>query len=237
MYSIDLKRFRKLNKMTQVQAALYFGCEQSFISLIETGRSKVPEAFISKILSDSDVDSSMLKKTEDIENEELPFITTKSGIKYYKLSDNRFRMRVPFVQIHAYAKYVDERQDASYWTPEEEYEFLVDKIHHGNYMAFEIKGDSMDDDSKRSLSNGDIVLARQLNQSLWENKLHTSSYPNWIIVLDNTILCKRIADHNVETGEILCKSLNPSPEYGDFTLNLNNVRQLFNIVQRVSLDF
>lgn len=48
----DFKTFRKLNKLTQQQAAEYFGCLQSFISQIETGRSIVPDSFISKILSD-----------------------------------------------------------------------------------------------------------------------------------------------------------------------------------------
>lgn len=237
MYTIDLKRFRRANKMTQVQAAAYFGCEQSFISLIETGRSKTPEGFISKILADDNIDSSMVRKEEEVKNEEQPFIITKSGIKYYRLAENRYRMRVPFVQAHAYAKYIDERQDAVYWTPSEEYEFLVDKIHHGSYMAFEIKGDSMDDDSKRSLSDGDIVLARELNRELWKSRLHTDDFPNWIIVLDDTILCKQIIDQNLENGDLICHSLNPSREYADFKVNLNEVRQLFNIVQRVSLRF
>ncbi len=48
----DFKTFRKLNKLTQQQAAEYFGCLQSFISQIETGRSAVPDSFISKILED-----------------------------------------------------------------------------------------------------------------------------------------------------------------------------------------
>ncbi|WP_303883929.1 hypothetical protein [Dysgonomonas mossii] len=95
----------------------------------------------------------------------------------------------------------------------------------------------MDDDSKRSLSHGDVVNARELGYEHWKSKLHTKQYPNWIIVTDTTILCKQIIDQNVETGEITCHSLNPSPEYTDFTINLNDVRKLFNIVQKVSNSF
>ena len=95
----------------------------------------------------------------------------------------------------------------------------------------------MDDDSKRSLSNGDIVLARELNREHWREKLHVSDYPNWIVILNNTILCKQIINHNLEGGTIICHSLNPSPEYSDFKLNLNDVVQLYNIVQRVSSSF
>lgn len=52
MYSIDFKSFMSDNNFGQKEAAEYFGCKQSFISQISTGRSKIPESFISKILAD-----------------------------------------------------------------------------------------------------------------------------------------------------------------------------------------
>ena len=171
-------------------------------------------------------------------NDNSPHLITKSGVKYFELPNGKFRMRVPFIPIKAYAKYVDECRDADFFCGEfEEFDFIVDKVGHGRYFAFEIKGDSMDNDSKRSLSNGDIVLARELGKEHWKDRLHVDDYPNWIIVLGNTILCKQITGQNLEAGEITCHSLNPSPEYSDFTLNLNDVCQLCNIVQRVSSSF
>lgn len=171
-------------------------------------------------------------------NKKEPSFTTKAGVKYYEMANGKYRMRVPFIPIKAYAKYVDECRDAeSYEDRYEEFDFIVDKIGHGRYFAFEIKGDSMDDDSKRSLCNGDVVLARELSPEHWRSKLHTDDYPNWIIVLDNTILCKQIIEQDIETGRIMCHSLNPSPEYADFELKLDNVCQLCNIVQRVSNMF
>ncbi len=163
-----------------------------------------------------------------------PYLITKSGIKYYQLPNGKFLMQVPFVPVKAYAKYVDECRDADPGEPMDEYNFIVDQIGHGKYMAFEIKGDSMDDDTRRSLANGDIILGRELNREYWKEKLHTKEYPNWIIVLDNTILCKQIIDQDLEKGTITCHSLNPSPEYGDFELKMNDIRQMFNIIQRVS---
>lgn len=172
------------------------------------------------------------------EYEEEPFLTTKAGVKYYEMSSGKYRMRVPFIPIKAYAKYVDEIRDAEFLDQQyEEFEFIVDKIGHGRYFAFEIKGDSMDDDSKRSLSNGDIVLARELSQEHWRSKLHTDDYPNWIIVLNNTILCKQISEQDVDNCTITCHSLNPSPEYADFKLKMSDIKQLCNIVQRVTSIF
>lgn len=167
-----------------------------------------------------------------------PFLITKSGTKYYQMGNGKFRMRVPFIPAKAYAKYVDEVRDAEFFGEGfEEFDFIVDQIGHGRYYAFEIKGDSMDDDSKRSISNGDIVLARELSCEYWRNKLRTEDFPNWIIVLDNTILCKQIIEQDTEKCTITCHSLNSSPEYADFMLNLSDVRQLCNIVQRVSSAF
>lgn len=168
---------------------------------------------------------------------EAPYLTTPSGIQYFQRPGGKFLMRVPIVPIYAYAKYIDEFRDAEIWDGDGYFDFPVDQIFHGSYQAFEIKGDSMDDDSKRSMSHGDIVLGRELHQNLWKDRLHTEQYPNWIIVLDETILCKQIIEQNLETGDIVCHSLNPSPEYTDFTINLNDVRKLFNIVQRVSSSF
>lgn len=174
---------------------------------------------------------------EDLRGE-TPYLITKSGVKYYEMSNGKYRMRVPFIPIKAYAKYIDEYRDAEFLGGEfEEFDFIVDKIGLGRYFAFEIKGDSMDDNTKRSLCDGDIVLARELSKEHWRNKLHTDDFPNWIIVLDNTILCKQIAEQNTEKGYIVCHSLNSSPEYTDFELKINEVYQLCNIVQRVSSVF
>jgi len=204
------------NKSNIAILALYFGVNEHWL---QTG------------------EGDMNKKASASWQEE-PFLVTKSGVKYYEMTNGKFRMRVPFIPVKAYAKYVDECRDAEFLGDNyEEFDFVVDQIGHGRYYAFEIKGDSMDDDSKRSLSNGDVVLARELSQEYWRNKLRTDDFPNWIIVLDNTVLCKQIVNQNTEECTIICHSLNPSPEYADFKLKLSDVRQLCNIVQRVSSSF
>lgn len=176
--------------------------------------------------------SSTIQQIEINEN-----MITKAGIEYIKTPSGKYVMKVPLVPSYAYAKYIDDCRDAIEWEGDEFAYFPADQIYHGSYMAFEIKGDSMDDDSKRSLSHGDVVNARELSKDKWHYKLHTEQYPNWIIVLDNTILCKQIINHDLETGEITCHSLNTSPEYTDFSVNLNDVCKLFNVVQKTSSSF
>lgn len=168
---------------------------------------------------------------------ETPYFITKKGMEYYEMPNGKFRMRVPLIPAKAYAKYIDEYRDAEPCSDMEYIEFIVDKIGLGQYYAFEIKGDSMDDNTKSSICDKDIVLARELQKDLWKNKLHSDEYPFWIIVLDNTIICKQIVKHDVERAEITCHSLNPSPEYADFTIPLNEVKQLCNIVVKQSTSF
>ncbi len=41
---IDLKQFRKVNKISRSEMAAFFGVSEPFISQIENGRSKLPES-------------------------------------------------------------------------------------------------------------------------------------------------------------------------------------------------
>lgn len=176
-------------------------------------------------------EGSMLK-SERSNNGEL---ITKAGVRYKELGNGKFRMTVEYVSQKAYAKYLDEVRDAEEATYDT-WDFIVDRIGHGEYKAFEIKGDSMDDDSRRSICNGDVVLARDLSCEHWKSPLKIKDFPYWIIVTDSTVVCKQIIDHDVETGTILCHSLNDSPEYNrDFELKLSEVKKLYNIIQRVTI--
>ncbi len=51
MQSIDLKRFRKDNNLTQTQMAEIFGCKQSYISDIERYRRPMPNAYIKALVN------------------------------------------------------------------------------------------------------------------------------------------------------------------------------------------
>lgn len=236
-----LKELIKNKGVTPYEVSVSTGINQSTLSRIlnnNTQKMSIKNTLLLAKYFEVDKDWLVTGVQErEKDNKTTPYHINKSGIEYYQLANGKYRMRVPFVPIHAYAKYIDEHRDADYWAEDCFYEFLVDNIHHGNYKAFEIKGDSMDDDSKRSLSNGDVVLARELSSELWKSRLHTNEYPNWIIVLEDTILCKQIIEQDIEKCEITCHSLNSSREYADFKVSLNEVVQLFNIVQRVSTSF
>lgn len=64
MYSFDLKSFRKKNNLSQSDMAAFFGCGQSFISLIETDRSKIPDEYISKLLANPEFNTESIVQSE-----------------------------------------------------------------------------------------------------------------------------------------------------------------------------
>lgn len=101
-----------------------------------------------------------------------------------------------------------------------------DSNHHGNYLAFEVDGDSMEPEYHK----GDIVVCREIKRDLWRYKLH---FKDWDFVIAHGtkgIMLKEITDHNTETGEITCHSIN-TEGHPDFVLNLGEVAYLYNVVE------
>lgn len=165
-------------------------------------------------------------------NDPLEYFQTKNGSQYEELPGGKYRLTVPLVPVRAQARYVTDFQDAEFISELVEVSFIVDRVGKGNYMAFEVQNDSMDDDSKRAIPDGAIVLGRELGRQHWKSKFRINDFPYWIIVHKSTILCKEIIGHDVERGIITCHSLNDSPEYQDFTVKLDDVKQLFNIISK-----
>jgi len=104
----------------------------------------------------------------------------------------------------------------------------ADVEYHGKYLAFEVDGDSMEPD----YCKGDIVICREIKRNLWQYKLH---FKDWDFVIahgSKGIMLKEIISHDIETGEIVCHSINQdSGRNKDFILNLREVAFLYNVVE------
>lgn len=161
------------------------------------------------------------------------FTENTNGAEFYDLGNGKYRMKVPLVPFCAYARFANEvdtlEPDREEWESES---FEVTNVVHGNYISFEIKGDSMDDGSRESFEDKDKVLVRELNRIHWRDGLRYNKRPYWVIVFDSSVLIKQIIDQNMNTGEITCHSLNDSPQYTDFKLRLDEVRKLYYVVQK-----
>jgi phage repressor protein C with HTH and peptisase S24 domain len=107
--------------------------------------------------------------------------------------------------------------------------FIADHEGHGNYIAFEVRGDSMNDGTEESYLEGDRLLCREVPQHLWvDSKLHIKKW-DFVIVHEEGIIVKRIIDHNVDNHTITVHSLNDM--YPDRVIDLSEVKQIFNVVE------
>ena len=161
------------------------------------------------------------------------YTTTKSGITHYRREDGQLLMKVPVVPISALGSPADEYQQILEDFNGELVTIEVNEVHHGSYIAFRIEGDSMDDGTWNGFRRGDTVVVRELSRDKWLPKLHIKDWPFWVVVFGNNVRIKQIIDQDENTGAITLHSLNPSPEYTDFTLQLDEVSRLFNVVQHV----
>lgn len=162
------------------------------------------------------------------------FLRNEAGVKYAELSMRNFRLRVPFVSARLYGNYIKECDSLQFVNSLDEIDFVVDELSPESYVAFEMKGDSMDDGSKYSICDRDVVLARRVAKADWDIVLNTKMSTYWILVLKNAIVCKEVVAKNVDKKQLTCHSLNPSPEYADFTLGYTDVVQLYVVVAKQS---
>lgn len=150
---------------------------------------------------------------------------------FFSSHDGILRMSVPHVPYAARAEFANLAEDLEphleNWDREV---YIVDKKVNGKYLSFDVKGDSMDNGMKDCLEDGDKVLVRELERDFWRD-LHVNEHKYWVLVFGSSILIKQILSEDVDNGTIVCHSLNPSPEYHDFALSLDDVRYLYYVVK------
>lgn len=139
-------------------------------------------------------------------------------------------VNVPIVTVRSFASYLRGYGDEEYVESLPTVPVLVDRNYRGKYLCFEVEGDSMDDGGRMSICDRDIILCRQVSNDLWQSQLHIRDW-YFVIVHKGGVVCKQIASHYPDKGTIVCHSLNQL--YEDFTLDLNDVIELYNVVKIV----
>ncbi len=146
------------------------------------------------------------------------------------ISDFQF-LNIPFVPIYAQAGYGRGYGDQEYIDNLPTLPVIVDKNYRGKYRVFEVDGDSMDNGTRNAIYDGDKILCREVRQELWTSKLHIKDWYFVICMKNDGITVKQITSHDVESGKIICHSLNPMFE--DFEVNLKDVAELYNVIKIV----
>jgi len=214
---------RKHLGLSQTIFAESLGLKQGSYSDIERGRVKTLSESVIRLLQLN----YNINKDWITGESEMMSTPKKEPVKKEEKSSRRnldeFITTAPLISQYAYAGYLSGYADIEYIGQQPQY-LAAKKFSNGNYVAFEIRGDSMEDGQRHAIYNSDIVLGRELVRDYWKSKIH---FPKTFVIVHRTkgIICKEIISHDVENGIITCHSFNP--EYEDFELNLRDVVQLF----------
>lgn len=219
-FFVDVEKFKKWEQL----------CFELF-SIIKI--RKIPEInnsttsvrFIHDILRDIPKDK---KFTWIVNEDEITKTNIQSDAKLVEVSEF---IKVPFISVHAIAGYASGYGDNEYINELPTIPIMVDRRFKGKYRIFEVDGDSMDNGGRNSLYDGDKILCREVIQELWTTKLNIKDWFFVIVFKNDGIVVKQIIEHNTENGNICCHSLNQIFE--DFTVNLNDVVELYNVIKIV----
>lgn len=114
--------------------------------------------------------------------------------------------------------------------PETHKRLVPREFDNGNFLIVRVDGDSMDDGTKRSLSDGDEVLIKEkLDYKIDELPIKKALF---VITTREGNVLKQIAEVNMEEGYILCRSFNPDPRFDDFKIYFDNIYQIFIVCKK-----
>lgn len=197
---------------------------QQYISSILNGKKSIGKRMANKLSSLYNLDELFIVTGIVSANAIEPQITLKEvKQKYYSNS-----LEVKVVTTKARAGYSDAYYSDEYLNDLPTVLIEADREYKGKYLAFEVDGDSMEPEYNK----GDIVICREVQRSLWQYKLHFKEYDFVIAHGTKGIMLKEITDHDTETGEITCHSLNNEDgKHKDFKINLREVAFLYNVVE------
>lgn len=137
--------------------------------------------------------------------------------------------RVPLVNQYAYAGYLAGYKDQKYIDQLPIIPFDSEDDPNSRYMAFEMKGNSMDDGSRYSYIDGDKLFCQEIPLRMWDtSKLHTMNW-NFVIVYKEGIIVRKIIDHDIQNRTIVVHPLNPF--INDELINLVDVYQIFHVLE------
>lgn len=99
---------------------------------------------------------------------------------------------------------------------------------NGNYLVVRVSGHSMDDGTKRSISEGDELLIRQYIGDVRDMPYRTKLF---VICTRGGSVVKQVVDVNPISGDISCRSFNK--QYEDYVVSVNEMIQLFTVEKKV----
>jgi len=97
--------------------------------------------------------------------------------------------------------------------------------------AFRVNGDDMDDGTRDSFQDGDIILCREISRADRRKAVACADGSFWVIIYNDATLLRQITGTSEDGAAIVCHSLNLAAKLPDVTIEIDDVSRLFQVVQ------
>lgn len=237
-----LKQLRREKKIIQEDLAEAIGVSLRTIQNYEKKDADIPNKNLTKLAEyfemtkaqlhavnelglGYDLDDRLLKKNHVITKLEKSHSITK-------LEPGKYLVEVPLVIVREQGEYSQKYNDETFMGTLPHIGFVIDQVSVTRYMAFEIANNSMYNGTAESIPAKTIVLGKQTSKTEMVRKVKTDPHRYWMILHRNAMMCKQITKYDKTTKGLTCHSLNDSPEYSDFEIHLEDVKQFFMIIKK-----
>lgn len=236
-----IEEIRYREKINQTKIAERLGINLHYLSDMKNGRFPLTDEIREKLYAqfpylrnDSETTAEQPSGSNAVLSKEITDVEyigeNRNDGMFFRDADGKLYISVPHVPYYARGEFpnlAESLEPLGEWGREV---YNVDRKASGRYLSFDIKGDSMDNGEWKCLRDGDKVLVRELEHDNWRT-LRTGDHRFWVLVFGSSVLIKEISDFDPTTGTVTCHSLNPSPEYADFTIPLDEVRHLYYVIR------
>ncbi len=229
-----IKQLRRKNNISQSQLGKEIGVSLRTIQLYERKDANIPIKNLTKIaeyfgLTIAELYMHEVNDMGEAYTKRQPF--TKHGSVFYPLEHGKYLVMAPLVLVEWHRKYIESLQSTSLTNPFQG-GFVIDFLTDEPHRIFEISGDSMNDGTCDSIPNKAYVLGLEIKKESFTKSRPTSWNQSYVLVCSDRIICKQLTGYNKINKSLQCHNLNPSPEFKDFELPLDDVLQVFKIVKK-----
>lgn len=210
-----VKGLRKILSISQEELAKTLSVSRRSIQNWESGGviPKTKHAILRQLhdeAMDNIAPTGFKDEAEIIEPGDAETIITKAGMQFIPNRGGSYTMLTPHITEYGYGGYMRGFSDEKYVSEMPTFPIVVNELHRGVYISITMRGESMDDGTRESIMDGDVLTGRLVQRHLWEdNLIHYKKHRYFIIHHVEGIIIKQIAEHDVPGKRIKIHSLNP----------------------------
>jgi len=227
-----IKQLRRRNGINQTDLAAAIGVSLRTIQLYEKKDANIPIKNLTQIadfFKMSIAELYLQEVNEEESNYNAKKIKSAGGNVGHALPNGKYLVMAPVLLSNFHEQFLQELHLDNPITTG----FVVDDFDDGGYMAFEIIGNAMNNGSIQSIPNGALVLGKLVaTESLLGNSKNELLHTPLVFICNTRIICKQFTGYNDSKKSIRCSSLNSSPEYSDFEIELTDIRKVYKVVKK-----